>query len=56
MVIQDKGGACIAKTGSFYVIGTWNSAINMKNGTAQVPGVLNGRVESIADFLIKNKN
>ncbi len=49
---QDKGGACVAKTNNYYVIGTWNSAINMENGSAPNPGALNGRVEGVANYLI----
>ena len=43
-MIQNKGGACIAKTKNYYLIGTWNSEMQMQNGKAQNPGDLNGRV------------
>ena len=53
MLTQDQGGACIAKTKSYYVIGTWSAKCKMENGVAQNPGTLNGRVETLANDLVE---
>jgi hypothetical protein len=51
--LQDKGGACIAKTKNFILIGTFNIELKMQNGVHQNPGELNKRVETLADNLKK---
>jgi len=51
-LIQEAGGACIAATKNFIIIGTFNQHIKMQNGVAQNPGELNKRVEQLAKNLI----
>ena len=53
---KDKGGACIAVTKNYIVIGTFNTALKMENGVPQNPGELNKRVETLADNLKKSNN
>jgi len=43
-IIQEHGGACIAATKQFYIIGTFNAQAKMQNGVNQNPGELNKRV------------
>lgn len=51
--IQEHGGACIAKTKTFYIIGTFNTELAMANKVPQNPGELNKRVETLAANLTK---
>lgn len=51
-LIQEKGGACIAITKSFILIGTFNTEKKMSNGVPQGPGEANKRVELLAKDLI----
>ena len=46
--IQEHGGACVATTVNYYIIGTFNIQNKMENGVPQNPGELNKRVESLA--------
>ena len=49
---KEKGGACIAITKSFILIGTFNTEKKMSNGVPQGPGEANKRVELLAKDLI----
>ena len=49
--IQNKGGACIVKTGKFILIGTFNEELSDTNKKNQNPGDLNTRVETLAKDL-----
>ena len=51
-LIQEKGGACIAITKSFILIGTFNTEKKMSNGVPQGPGEANKRVELLAKELL----
>lgn len=53
MITQEHGGACVATTKNYYIIGTFNIQNKMQNGVPQNPGELNKRVETLADNLKK---
>lgn len=53
LLSQESGGACVASTKNYFLIGTFNIQNKMENGVAQNPGELNKRVESLADNLKK---
>ena len=42
--MQSKGGACVALSKNFVLVGTWNSDLQMQTGKPQNAGDLNGRV------------
>lgn len=52
-MIQEHGGACVATTKNYFIIGTFNIQNKMENGVPQNPGELNKRVEGLAENLIK---
>lgn len=51
---KEKGGACIAKTKTGVVIGTFSTSINMENGQPQNAGEANKRVLDTAKYLVDN--
>lgn len=55
---RNGGGACVAKSGQGFVIGTWSSKCKFKNfnGVEEVqnPGVINRATEDLQKFLLDN--